>query len=58
MQPRIHHLLEDRAARTPDAVFLHELDGTTTYGALQGMVETAANDLLAAGVRAARSSSR
>ena len=51
MQPRIHHLLEDRAARTPDAVFLHELDGTTTYGALQAMVETAANDLLAAGVR-------
>ncbi|RIX77343.1 class I adenylate-forming enzyme family protein [Acidovorax cavernicola] len=53
MQPqRIHHLLEDRAARTPDAVFLYESGGaTTTYGALQAMVETAANDLLAAGVR-------
>lgn len=52
MQPsRIHHLLEDRATRTPDAVFLYELEGTTTYGALQAMVETAANDLLAAGVR-------
>ncbi|SEJ13446.1 MULTISPECIES: class I adenylate-forming enzyme family protein [unclassified Variovorax] len=48
---RIHHLLEARAARTPDAVFLHELGGTTTYAALQAMVDTAAQDLLDAGVR-------
>jgi acyl-CoA synthetase (AMP-forming)/AMP-acid ligase II len=48
---RIHHLLEERAARTPDAVFLHEPGGTTTYAQLQSMVDVAAQDLLAAGVR-------
>ena len=48
---RIHELLEARAARTPEAVFLFEPGGTTTYAALQAMTETAAQDLLAAGVR-------
>ncbi len=49
---RIHHLLEARAARTPDTVFLFEPEGTTTYAALQAMVDTATQDLLDAGVRA------
>ncbi|RQO62786.1 o-succinylbenzoate--CoA ligase [Variovorax sp. KBW07] len=48
---RIHELLEARAARTPDAVFLFEHGGTTTYAALQAMADVAAQDLLAAGVR-------
>lgn len=48
---RIHHLLEERAARTPDAVFLFEPGGTTTYAQLQAMVDIAAQDLLSAGVR-------
>ena len=48
---RIHELLEARAARTPDAVFLFETGGTTSYAALQAMADTAAQDLLAAGVR-------
>lgn len=49
---RIHSLLEERAVRTPDAVFLFEPAGTTTYAALQAMVDVATQDLLAAGVRA------
>lgn len=48
---RIHHLLEARAARTPDTVFLFEPGGTTTYATLQAMVDAAAQDLLDAGVR-------
>lgn len=48
---RIHHLLEARAARTPDTVFLFEPGGTTTYAALQAMVDAAAQDLRNAGVR-------
>ena len=48
---RIHHLLEERAARTPDAVFLHEPGGTTTYAQLQSMADAATQDLLDAGVR-------
>lgn len=49
---RIHQLLEARAARTPDTVFLFEPGGaTTTYAALQAMVDIAAQDLLEAGVR-------
>ncbi|WP_198085198.1 class I adenylate-forming enzyme family protein [Variovorax sp. E3] len=51
MRQRIHELLEARAARTPQAIFLFEPGGTTTYAALQAMVETAAQDLLDAGVR-------
>jgi acyl-CoA synthetase (AMP-forming)/AMP-acid ligase II len=51
MRQRIHELLEARAARTPQAVFLFEPGGTTTYAALQAMVETAAQDLLDVGVR-------
>ncbi|WP_454904309.1 class I adenylate-forming enzyme family protein [Variovorax gossypii] len=50
-QPRIHDLLETRAARTPEAVFLFESGATTTYAALQAMAETATQDLLDAGVR-------
>lgn len=49
--PRIHDLLETRAARTPEAVFLFESGATTTYAALQAMAETATQDLLDAGVR-------
>ena len=48
---RIHHLLEERAARTPEAVFLHEPGGTTTYAQLQSMADAATQDLLDAGVR-------
>ena len=48
---RIHSLLEERAIRTPEQVFLFEPAGTTTYAALQAMVDTATQDLLAAGVR-------
>lgn len=48
---RIHQLLEERAERTPDAVFLFEPANTTTYAQLQAMVDVAAQDLLAAGVR-------
>jgi len=48
---RIHHLLEERAARTPDAVFLHEPGGTTTYAQLQSMADAATQELLDAGVR-------
>ena len=48
---RIHQLLEERAERTPDAVFLLEPGNTTTYAQLQSMVDVAAQDLLAAGVR-------
>jgi acyl-CoA synthetase (AMP-forming)/AMP-acid ligase II len=48
---RIHHLLQARAARTPDTVFLFEPGGTTTYAALQAMVDAATQDLLDAGVR-------
>lgn len=51
MPSRIHELLALRAARTPDAVFLHEPTGTTTYAALQSMVDAAADDLRGAGVR-------
>src|SRR5688572_27622136 len=51
MHHRIHSLLEERAARTPEAVFLFEPGGTTTYAALQAMADTAAQDLLDAGVR-------
>jgi long-chain acyl-CoA synthetase len=50
-QPRIHDLLEARAARTPESVFIFEPDATTTYTALQAMTETATQDLLDAGVR-------
>lgn len=50
-QPRIHDLLETRAARTPEAVFLFEPGATTSYAALQAMAETATQDLLDAGVR-------
>ncbi|MGJ7607424.1 class I adenylate-forming enzyme family protein [Variovorax sp. LT1R20] len=48
---RIHSLLEERATRTPGAVFLFETGGTTTYAALQAMADTATQDLLDAGVR-------
>ncbi len=48
---KIHQLLEARAAHTPEAVFLFEPAGTTTYAALQSMVDAATRDLLAAGVR-------
>ena len=48
---RIHELLALRAAQTPDAVFLHETTGKTTYAALQSLVDAAAHDLLDAGVR-------
>lgn len=48
---RIHSLLEERAVRTPDKVFLFEPGGTTTCAALQAMVDVAEQDLLAAGVR-------
>lgn len=48
---RIHHLLEERAASTRDAVFLFEPHGTTSYAQLQSMVDVATHDLLAAGVR-------
>ncbi|MCR6479389.1 acyl--CoA ligase [Variovorax sp. ZS18.2.2] len=51
MHHRIHSLLEERAARTPEAVFLFEPGGTTSYAALQAMADTAAQDLLDAGVR-------
>jgi acyl-CoA synthetase (AMP-forming)/AMP-acid ligase II len=49
---RIHELLEARAVRTPEAVFLFEPESTTTYAALQAMVDVAVQDLRAAGVRA------
>ena len=48
---RIHSLLEERATRTPEAVFLFETGGTTTYAALQAMADTATQDLMDAGVR-------
>ncbi|MDM0034735.1 class I adenylate-forming enzyme family protein [Variovorax sp. J22P271] len=48
---RIHELLALRAAQTPDAVFLHEATGGTTYAALQAMADAAAQDLRDAGVR-------
>ncbi|MDM0070471.1 class I adenylate-forming enzyme family protein [Variovorax sp. J31P207] len=48
---RIHELLALRAARTPEAIFLHEPAGNTSYAALQSMVDAAAEDLLGAGVR-------
>lgn len=48
---RIHELLALRAAQTPDAIFLHEPAGNTTYAALQAMVDAAAEDLIGAGVR-------
>lgn len=48
---RIHELLALRAAETPDAIFLHEPAGNTSYAALQSMVDAAADDLLGAGVR-------
>ncbi|MET3494740.1 class I adenylate-forming enzyme family protein [Variovorax boronicumulans] len=48
---RIHSLLEERAVRTPEKVFLFEPGGTTSYAALQGLVDVAVQDLLAAGVR-------
>ncbi|MEJ1126794.1 class I adenylate-forming enzyme family protein [Variovorax sp. CCNWLW225] len=48
---RIHELLEARASRSPEAVFLFEPSGTVSYAALQAMAEAAAQDLLAAGVR-------
>jgi long-chain acyl-CoA synthetase len=48
---RIHDLLALRAAQTPDAIFLHEPAGSTSYAALQAMVDAAADDLLGAGVR-------
>ncbi|WGT64456.1 class I adenylate-forming enzyme family protein [Variovorax paradoxus] len=48
---RIHELLEARASRSPEAVFLFEPSGTVTYAAMQAMAEAAAQDLLAAGVR-------
>ncbi|MGO4390084.1 class I adenylate-forming enzyme family protein [Variovorax sp. M-6] len=51
MPSRIHELLALRAAETPDAVFLHESAGDTSYAALQAMVDVAAKDLLDAGVR-------
>ncbi|WP_422087911.1 class I adenylate-forming enzyme family protein [Variovorax sp.] len=49
--PRIHDLLETRAARTPEAAFLLEPGATTTCAALQAMAETATQDLRDAGVR-------
>lgn len=49
--PRIHTLLEARAAQTPDAIFLHETGAATSYAALQALVNAATQDLLAAGVR-------
>lgn len=51
MPKRIHEWLALRAAATPDAIFLHQPAGDTSYAALQAMVETAAADLLEAGVR-------
>jgi acyl-CoA synthetase (AMP-forming)/AMP-acid ligase II len=48
---RIHELLALRAAQTPNAVFVHETTGNTTYAALQALVDAAAQDLLDAGVR-------
>ena len=48
---RIHELLETRALRTPEAVFLFEPAGTVSYAGLQAMAEAATQDLLAAGVR-------
>jgi long-chain acyl-CoA synthetase len=51
MHHRIHSLLQERAIRTPEAVFLFEPGGTTTYVALQAMADTATQDLLDAGVR-------
>jgi long-chain acyl-CoA synthetase len=51
MHHRIHDLLQERAIRTPEAVFLFEPGGTTTYAALQAMADTATQDLLDAGVR-------
>ena len=48
---RIHELLALRATLTPDAIFLHEPAGNTSYAALQAMVDDAAQDLLGAGVR-------
>ena len=48
---RIHELLEARASRTPEAVFLFEPAGTVSYAGLQAMAEAATQDLLAAGVR-------
>lgn len=49
---RIHTLLEDWAARTPDAPFLLQPQASLSFGALQAMVDTAAAELRAAGVRA------
>lgn len=51
MPTRIHELLALRAAQTPNAVFLHETTGKTTYAALQTLVDAAAQPLLDAGVR-------
>jgi len=49
---RIHHLLQDRAARQPDAVFLYEEDGgTLSYGAMWRRVERARDWLAAQAVR-------
>lgn len=51
MPKRIHEWLALRAAATPDAIFLHESAGDTSYASLQAMVEAAAADLIDAGVR-------
>ncbi|MGJ3703644.1 class I adenylate-forming enzyme family protein [Variovorax sp. AFSI2.2] len=48
---RIHELLEARASRTPEEVFLFEPAGGVSYAGLQAMAEAATQDLLAAGVR-------
>ncbi|HYP84072.1 class I adenylate-forming enzyme family protein [Variovorax sp.] len=48
---RIHQLLAQRAGETPDAVFLYEPSGNTTFAALQALVEDGVRDLRAAGVR-------
>lgn len=48
---RIHELLEARALRTPETIFLFEPAGAVSYAQLQAMAEAATQDLLAAGVR-------
>lgn len=48
---RIHDLLALRALQTPDAVFLHQQTGITSYAALETLTEAATRDLLDAGVR-------
>jgi acyl-CoA synthetase (AMP-forming)/AMP-acid ligase II len=48
---RIHEVLALRATQTPADIFLHEPQRTTSYAALQALVEIAAQDLRAAGVR-------